>query len=106
MLPTTIASSPGGPYRGLTLQDVWEVHMQTQWYIDQLTGLFDTGKNAPIQILKAKNDEYHQRFMKSCWISVLHRLTELVEYTYGGIFPLRAFLAQSNAQHLGSILKR
>ena len=33
-------------------------------------------------------------------------LTELVESTYGDIFPPRAFLAQSNAQRLGSILKR
>ena len=32
-------------------------------HIDQLTGLFDTGKNTPIHLLKAKNDEYHQRFM-------------------------------------------
>ena len=34
------------------------------------------------------------------------RLTELVESTYGDIFPPRAFLAQSNAPRLGSILKR
>ena len=34
------------------------------------------------------------------------KLTELVESTYGYIFPPRAFLAQSNAPRLGSILKR
>jgi len=58
-----MAHGGGGPERRLTLQDVWEVHMPTQWYIDQLTRLFDTGKNTPIHLLKAKNDEYHQRFM-------------------------------------------
>jgi hypothetical protein len=34
------------------------------------------------------------------------RLTELVESTYGDIFPPKVFLAQSNAPRLGSILKR
>ena len=51
-----MAHGGGGPERRLTLQDVWEVHMPTQWYIDQLTRLFDTGKNTPIHLLKAKND--------------------------------------------------
>ena len=32
-------------------------------------------------------------------------LKELVESTYGDIFPPRAFLAQCNAPRLGSILK-
>ena len=33
-------------------------------------------------------------------------LKELTESTFGDIFPLRAFLAQSSAPRLGSILKR
>ena len=37
-----MAHGEGGPDRYLTLQDVWKVHMLTQWYMDQLTGLFDT----------------------------------------------------------------
>ena len=36
--------------------------MSTQWY-DQLTGLFNTGKDTPVHILKAKNDQCHQKFM-------------------------------------------
>ena len=40
-----MAHGEDGPDRRLTLQDVWEVHIPTQWYIDQLTGLFNTGKN-------------------------------------------------------------
>jgi hypothetical protein len=34
------------------------------------------------------------------------RLTELVESTFGDIFPPKVFLAQSNSPRLGSILKR
>ncbi len=34
------------------------------------------------------------------------RLTELIQSTYGDIFPPRGFLAQSNAPRLGSVIKK
>ncbi len=34
------------------------------------------------------------------------RLTELIQSTYGDIFPPRVFLAQSNAPRLGSKIKK
>ena len=52
-----------GPDRRLTLNDVWEVHMPTAWYIDKLLHCFSTGNQTPIDLLIAKGDEFHKQFM-------------------------------------------
>ena len=53
------------PDRRLTLNDVlvWEVHMPTAWYIDNLLHCFSTGNQMPIDLLIAKGDEFHKQFM-------------------------------------------
>ena len=55
----------GGPDRRLTLQDVWEVHMPTQWYINNLVEMLEKeGAPPTMEVLLAENDDYHAMFMK------------------------------------------
>ena len=55
----------GGPDRRLTLQDVWEVHMPTQWYINNLVEMLEKeGAPLTMEVLLAENDDYHAMFMK------------------------------------------
>ena len=55
----------GGPDRRLTLQDVWEVHMPTQWYINKLVEMLEKeGAPPTMEVLLAENDDYHDMFMK------------------------------------------
>ena len=70
--------------------------MRTQWYINQLTGLFNSGKNTPIHLLKAKNDEYHQRFMTLREKGILEGegLTYNLESIYSPSHPLGGMTKQ------------
>ena len=54
-----------GRDRCLTLKNVWAVGMPTALYINLLSRLFDSGRDTPMHILMAMNDdlEYHKQFM-------------------------------------------
>ena len=62
MVQMMVAHGEGGPDRRLTLGDVWEVHMPTRWYIQQLEGTFD-GETVTIEKMIERADEYHAQFM-------------------------------------------
>ena len=55
----------GGPDLRLTLQDVWEVHMPTQWYINKLVDMLEKeGAPLTMEVLLAENKGFHDMFMK------------------------------------------
>jgi L-alanine-DL-glutamate epimerase-like enolase superfamily enzyme len=56
MVEMMVAHGEGGPDRRLTLGDVWEVHMPTRWYIQQLEGTFD-GETVTIEKMIEKMHE-------------------------------------------------
>jgi len=90
-----------------------------QWYLR--TVFLEVTWERRSQILarsKTKNSEFFETY-RACVLTLRNapewpqlrerldlKLTELVESTFQDIFPPRAFLAQSNAPRLGSILKR
>ena len=60
-----MAHGEGGPDRRLTLQDVWDLHMPTQWYINKLVEMLEKeGAPPTMEVLLAENDDYHAMFMK------------------------------------------